>query len=354
MQNTTSRDTVREFFAAANGYSGFRSYFDRVFPSEEFERIFILKGGPGTGKSSLLRALLSFGEESGMEREAILCSSDPHSLDGVILSKEKKHFAALDGTAPHVRDANIPGATDVLVNLGENWDSGVLESNRGIITELNRRKRENYSLAYKHLALAGRIKAVESELEAMQINANLIESDTKNLAEDLMISERKGRENVRLVHSFGRFGTYGLETLEHISKRIIRIGKPCFAAYKFTSNLQKILRGAHVAMTVFPSVFDADMIEAVHLPESKTTVMIGDAVDPDYNTEKYVIKSGSIQASKTVSDAYGTLLDEAKKFFTFASDIHFELEKIYIGAMDFSANRVMTEKIIEKIKKATE
>ena len=64
MQNTTNFTANDSFFAAANGFSGFRSYFPDVFKSSDYTRIFILKGGPGTGKSSLLRKLCEFGIEN--------------------------------------------------------------------------------------------------------------------------------------------------------------------------------------------------------------------------------------------------------------------------------------------------
>ena len=49
---------TREFFASANGYTGFRSYFDEIFDSRDYTAIYVLKGGPGTGKSTLLKVLI--------------------------------------------------------------------------------------------------------------------------------------------------------------------------------------------------------------------------------------------------------------------------------------------------------
>ena len=43
------------YFAAANTYKGFESFFDEIFNTEKLERIYILKGGPGAGKSTLMQ-----------------------------------------------------------------------------------------------------------------------------------------------------------------------------------------------------------------------------------------------------------------------------------------------------------
>ena len=43
------------FYLGANSPSGFHSLYDQLIDPEEAQRIYILKGGPGCGKSSLMR-----------------------------------------------------------------------------------------------------------------------------------------------------------------------------------------------------------------------------------------------------------------------------------------------------------
>ena len=57
--NMESRKNIDRYFAAANGYSGFRSYFSTLFDSKDFTRILVLKGGPGTGKSSFMKKIIT-------------------------------------------------------------------------------------------------------------------------------------------------------------------------------------------------------------------------------------------------------------------------------------------------------
>jgi len=57
MVNSADFYSVNSYFAAANGYDGFVSYFEKVFDAKDYTRLFILKGGPGTGKSSIMTHL---------------------------------------------------------------------------------------------------------------------------------------------------------------------------------------------------------------------------------------------------------------------------------------------------------
>ena len=91
---------------------------------EGLNRIFILKGGPGTGKSSLMKDAGTVWSEKGYDIEFLHCSSDPDSVDGVIITSLQ--VAIVDGTAPHVIEPKLPGAVEEYINLGEAWDSKAL------------------------------------------------------------------------------------------------------------------------------------------------------------------------------------------------------------------------------------
>ena len=96
----SEKGTIVDYFLAANSSSGFVSFFDELSNPEDDWRLFILKGGPGTGKSSLMKAIGAHMSALGKRVEFLHCSSDPSSLDGIILWEDKVCFS--DGTAPHV------------------------------------------------------------------------------------------------------------------------------------------------------------------------------------------------------------------------------------------------------------
>ena len=88
-----------EYFLGANSPTGFYSLYPQLLPPEQARAIYILKGGPGCGKSTLMRRVGARMEEKGMETEYILCSGDPASLDALLLPE--LGVAIVDGTAPH-------------------------------------------------------------------------------------------------------------------------------------------------------------------------------------------------------------------------------------------------------------
>ena len=68
------------FYLGANSPTGFYSLYDQLLEPEQAETIYILKGGPGCGKSSLMRRVAQAMEEKGASVEYIACSGDPDSL----------------------------------------------------------------------------------------------------------------------------------------------------------------------------------------------------------------------------------------------------------------------------------
>ena len=130
-----SESTKKKYFAASNSAQGFKNYYDNVFDVKKYSKIYIIKGGPGTGKSYFMKNVAEYAEELGFSVTYIYCSSDPNSLDGIIIEELK--IAILDGTAPHACEASLPGAAENIVNLGEFWNTSVLSGSRKIIENLN-------------------------------------------------------------------------------------------------------------------------------------------------------------------------------------------------------------------------
>ena len=144
------------YFLGANSPDGFYSLYDQMIDPDRARRIYILKGGPGCGKSTLMRRVAARAEELGQETEYIHCSGDPDSLDAVVLPG--LGVAVADGTAPHVLEPRYPGAVERYVNLGECCRSQGLDDMRPAIIEATKRYKAGYANAYRCLAAAGKVR----------------------------------------------------------------------------------------------------------------------------------------------------------------------------------------------------
>ena len=90
---------VTRYFLGANSRYGFYSLYDRFINPAAGDFLWVIKGGPGCGKSSFMRKIGAAAEEAGLPVEYIHCSGDPDSLDGVVLPELR--CAVADGTSPH-------------------------------------------------------------------------------------------------------------------------------------------------------------------------------------------------------------------------------------------------------------
>jgi predicted PilT family ATPase len=158
----------KKYFVCANSGKGFVNFFSESL--ENMQKIYIIKGGPGSGKSTLMKRIAKKYEDEGLNIDCIMCSSDPDSLDGVIINDYR--IAIVDGTMPHIIEAFLPGAVEEYINAGNIWDISILENNKEEITFLNNNIKKDYEKAYEYLKDA---KRLHDELEEYYKNASNFE-----------------------------------------------------------------------------------------------------------------------------------------------------------------------------------
>ncbi len=107
--------SLYHYFPGGNTPEGFFSYYHEILDKNSTGKLAVIKGGPGTGKSTFLKRLGSRLEQEGEPVTYLHCSSDPNSLDGVYLPRHNS--AVIDGTAPHLTDPRYPSAYDTVLNF---------------------------------------------------------------------------------------------------------------------------------------------------------------------------------------------------------------------------------------------
>lgn len=88
-----------QYFLGANSAQGFVSLYHELLDERDATALYVLKGGAGCGKSTLMKKVGEEMERQGFDVEYVLCSGDPDSLDAILIPE--KAVAIMDGTAPH-------------------------------------------------------------------------------------------------------------------------------------------------------------------------------------------------------------------------------------------------------------
>ena len=150
------------YFLGANTPEGFRSEYATLQSDPRIKRLLILKGGSGCGKSTLMKTLAARAEEYGWAVERVLCSSDPDSLDGLVIPE--LGLALVDGTAPHVVEPALCGCGANYLNLGRCYREAEL---RPLIPAIRAAKAANaacYGPAYGCLRAAQALARARRQL----------------------------------------------------------------------------------------------------------------------------------------------------------------------------------------------
>ena len=167
------------FFLGANSGRGFQSLFERFCAPEDHYDLVVLKGGPGVGKSTMMRKIGEAMEERGEQVEYLYCSGDPGSLDGVHIPRIGA--AIVDGTAPHVIEPKYPAAADRYVNLGEFYDIDAAKASREKVIRFTRAGSAAYQRAYRALGAARQMEDSAGALAAEGLDADKLRRRTDGI-----------------------------------------------------------------------------------------------------------------------------------------------------------------------------
>ena len=347
----------RSFFAGANGAGGFRGYYDSVFSCDKYKKIFILKGGPGTGKSSLMKTVCGNLASDADFIEYIYCASDADSLDGVIIhGKNGDLVGILDGTAPHVRDAEIPGACDEIINLGEFWESSVLEKRRAEIEELTELKRDGFTRAYRYLAAADGLNSEIKRMTAKAVDSAKMKSACERVVGQINAPAKRGDIEFRLIEAITMNGAARLDSFERMGEKQYRIIEAFDTSHLILEEILALLARENNAVYVSHSPLNPRHINALYLPSQCVSFTVADEradADVKYiNCDRFV-DDGMIakirQRYRFAVKCRDTMLSGAAESFACAGGYHFELESIYSAAMDFERSDALAARLGEVI-----
>ena len=333
------KGSMKKVFPGSNTAEGFYSYYASGLMG--MDRIFVLKGGPGAGKSTLMRKIGLACQERGYDIELWQCSSDTNSLDGVLIPELK--VAIVDGTAPHVVDPRYPGVVDEIVNLGAFWDREKLCAAAETIKDLIDECSHAFKESYERLAVAG-----EREREILALR--LSESDEIQLQklEKNLINEIISKREPEVRHLFSSAITpEGLEKnafaiAAQMERRYILQGPLGAGQSRVLQSLARAGEKANLALEIYHSPLLPDQVEMVIFPDLKIAAIAAEEIPLDQmkKGDKIISFHNCLRKEKEeeINDLIALrdqMLAEGVSFIAAAHRLHDDLEVPYIAAMDF-------------------
>ncbi len=338
-----------EFFYGANTSKGFISYFKEMY--DENFTMYIIKGGPGTGKSTLMKSIMQKAEQKGYDVTAVKCSSDPNSLDGVIIPELKVCIA--DGTSPHTLEPQFPGVVEKIINLSDCWDENILKENRKKIIDLTKKCSDCHRKSMQFLSAAATLKKdsirlVNESVDMKKLRRFSVRFANKNFQKP---NGKLGSEYKRFLTALTPQGIiYLSDTVEKMCDDITVLkddegGISSVILHEIRSYAMGC--GYDVISCRCPMM--PDLIQHIIIPDLKIAVVTGNGFHNKKYPKQNTVNVGRFMKEttdntnrfayniKAQSELVNTAMQQMKK----AKAFHDELEDFYKNAVDFS---MVTEK----------
>ena len=347
-----------KYFLGTNSSIGFFSLFDELYDPFEDSKAYIIKGGPGTGKSGLMKKVAKKAQQEGVECELIYCSSDPESLDAIILPQMKVCIA--DGTAPHIVEPKFPGCVEQIINLGEFWDADKLRANADEIKALTVENSGYHQRAQRFLKASSALLSDSRKIVSQYTDYEKLINYSVRLARRELGCVAVGKKaKKRMLSAITPNGLMTFEsTIKNMCERIVLIDD-CIGdtSERILKLMAEYAQGCGYGAIVCPSPTFVTGIDQVLVPELSLAFVREQTVEDVLPIKK--IHARRFMDSVGIKDhkyrmrfnkkAGNDLQDEAIKLLKSAKKTHDKLESFYIEAMNFDAVDDKTNKLIRDL-----
>lgn len=334
MQTTT-------YFLGANTAEGFRSHYNTLFSDRRMKELIILKGGAGCGKSTLMRKLSAAAVSHGCDVEEILCSSDPDSLDALIIPAAG--LALVDGTAPHVVEPPLCGVGARYLDLGRFYDRERLWELRASLLALKEKNAACYPLCYSALQSARAASDGLRTLAATALPAAAwAEAKAKLVPQIIPLRDPPGDTLCRYTTAFTPQGCLSLP----LSCRTLRYIRDSYGlAAPLLAAVRRSYRSAGHTTAGGYDPLHPRCLQSVLLPETEigfvavSPLFPTEATDTDLDLDALVEEYASPEALQQMQ-AFMSLREQAVQaaiaHLAEAKRHHDALEQLYRPAVDFA------------------
>ncbi len=347
------------FFLGANSGQGFQSLFPRFCAPENHYDLLVLKGGPGAGKSTMMRTIGQAMEKKGEQVEYLYCSGDPSSLDGVHIPRIRT--AIVDGTAPHVVEPQYPAAVDRYVNLGQFYDVAAAKSARREIVHYAQAGSAAYQRAYRALGAARQMDDSAAVLAAEGLDREKLLRRTDGIiGRELRGKGSGGRDAYRFLGSLTCRGpVWRFDSVQALCPKIYQLQDAYGLAAPMLQRLHAAAAARGFSAIVCPDPEHVERIQHLLLPElglgfvtsREGMAYTGPAyrrvrLDAMVSASHYKRFKARLRFSARVSSA---LREEGLEALREAKAAHDQLEAVYHPHVDFAGVQQLAEEELARI-----
>lgn len=340
-----------DFFLGSNSENGFVSHFLQLQNPAAGYKLYLLKGGPGTGKSSLMKGLAASPDRREAVVERIHCSSDPDSLDGVLFQNGR--CAVLDATRPHAVEPSFAGAVETIVNLLSCVDDCRLEESKEEIVEVSGLISACHKKFCELLRCANALLDSNRRLILPYVDMEKIRRTAQRIAKrEFRVGKNHlpGKEQIRMLSAFTPKGliTYE-ETVAALCPNCIFIAdEHRVCAPVLLQCLRQELKERDIGCYICYSPFRAgEEIDHILIPELRLAFLTVNKYEP----MSTLTPMRSIHASRFMDTdilrcrkqrlsfyrkTAAEILKEGVGVLAKAKEIHDALESFYLPCVDFS------------------
>lgn len=348
----------KKYFLGANSCEGFVSSFSDSYDANLGYKCYIIKGGPGTGKSSFMKKIVRVAESKNIEVVICPCSSDPNSLDGVILPTLKT--VILDGTSPHTVDPYYPAICEEILNFGKFWQKENFKNPAEIIAVTDRNK-SLHKTASNYMSAAGKLLLDNYKTAAACTDRQTtLQFANKLCKKHLHKSGGNPKEWIRYICSISPQGLIYLNDMQNFTpKNIIIEDDFGFCATLILDKIrQTSLDMGYEIITLKNGLLPSYILDGVILPSLNLSFLrenrfchfeIPDRRIHARRFTKSSLLNKSRERIKFNNKAVKELLNSATDTLKEAKDTHDILESFYISAMDFDALNLFAEEFIKDL-----
>ncbi|WP_346961442.1 PRK06851 family protein [Clostridium sp.] len=348
------------YFLGGNTGKGFYSHFNYIVSQKDATRITCLKGGPGTGKSYLMKKIGKHYIDRGYNVEFHHCSSDSDSLDGILI--KELNVAMVDGTSPHMIDPVTPGAVDDIVNMGICLKEENFKNIKFHILAVNREIGYSFRRAYRFFAAA---KCIHDDWYTFNNNAlnlyelNILKENLKNRILPNTFSSL-GKKRHLFATGFTPKGviTYIHSIIKDMSSVYVLKGAPGTGKTLVLEYIADEATRRGLDVEILHTPLNPEKIEHLLIPELNVAIVTSNEITKiDFHGEQYdmdsLLDTNYIEKKQDdiddVSSIFYILLQKGLDCIKTAKDLHDELEEFYVPNMDFNKADQIYEEILAKI-----